>query len=140
MGVFPHTIPLIFNFKHDVCGDDRNEVNTSHYSSLIFIIFLVTKVLYIQKTKNQSLLAIWQTQLFFRVMIRWVMQRISFDFANMHHVFAGNFSAKPHVRFRCHIWIQYGPCITFLTFLIYVHSRFHLHSRDRVNGFEIRVL
>ena len=55
------------------------------------------------------------------------MQTIGFNFTNMPHVVAGNFSAKPHGRFRCHIWIQYGSCITIFTFLIYVHSMFHLH-------------
>ena len=50
-----------------------------------------------------------------------------FDCTNTRHVTAGKFSAKPHYRFRCHISIQYGPCITILTFFIYVHSMFHLH-------------
>ena len=50
-----------------------------------------------------------------------------FYFTNTRHVIAGKLSAKPNGRLRCHIWIQYGPCITILTFLIYVHSMFHLH-------------
>ena len=72
------------------------------------------------------------------VMIRWVMQTIWFDFTNTRHVLAGNFSAKLHGRFRCHIWIQYGPCITTLTFLIYVHSMFHHSHKKRKDSPETR--
>ena len=61
------------------------------------------------------------------VMIRWVMQLICFDFNNTRHVIAGNFSAKLHGRFICHIWIQYRLCITTIMFLLYVHCMFHLH-------------
>ena len=52
---------------------------------------------------------------------------MSDEHPHTHDVTVGNFSAKPHGRFRFHIWIQYGPCITILTFLIYVHSMFHFH-------------
>ena len=55
------------------------------------------------------------------------MQTICFDFNNTRHVIAGNFSAKLHGRFICHVWIQYGLCIAILTYLKYVHSVFHLH-------------
>ena len=53
------------------------------------------KVLYIQQIKNQTLLTdfpILQNLLFLHVLIRWVMQTICFDFANMHHVIASKFS------------------------------------------------
>ena len=60
-------------------------------------------------------------------MIRWVIQIICFDFNNTHHVVVGNVSTKLHGRFICHIWLQYGLCITILTFFIHVCSMFHLH-------------
>ena len=60
-------------------------------------------------------------------MIRWVIQIICFDFNNTHHVIAGNVSTKLHVRFICHIWLQYGLCIIIWTFFIHVYSMFHLH-------------
>ena len=88
-----------------------------------------TKVLNIQQTKTQSLLAhfpILQTHSFLHVMIRWVIQMICFDFKNTQHVIARNFSIKLHGRFICHIWLKYSLCITILTFLIYVYSMFHL--------------
>ena len=88
------------------------------------------QVLYIQQIKNQNLSAdfpILQTNLFLHVMMRWVMQTICFDFANTRYFIAEKFSAKPHGTFRCHIWTQYGPYITILAFLMYVHNMFHLH-------------
>ena len=96
------------------------------------------KVLYIQQIKNQTLSAdfpILQTHLFLHVMIRWVMQTICFDFANTRHVIAGKFSTKPHGTYRCHIWTQYGPYITFLAFLMYLHDMFHLHPPSYIPTF-----
>lgn len=61
------------------------------------------------------------------------MHTICFDFTNTRHVVAGKFSAKLHGRLRCHILIQYGQCITILTFLIYVHTMFHLHPPESFN-------
>ena len=58
------------------------------------------------------------------MIIRWVIQIICFEFNNTCHVIAGNLSAKPHGRFICHIWIQYGLCITVSTFLIYVYTQY----------------
>ena len=89
------------------------------------------QVLYIQQIKNQNLSAdfpILQTNLFLHVMMRWVMQTICFDFANTRYFIEKKFSGKPHGTYRCHIWTQYGPYITILAFLMYVHNMFHLHS------------
>ena len=43
-------------------------------------------------------------------------------------VIEGKFSAKPHGRSKCYIWIQYSRYIIILAFLTYVHNMFHLHS------------
>ena len=44
----------------------------------------------------------WYSQLY---RVGW-RKTICFDFTNKHHVFVGKFSAKPHGRFRDHIWIK----------------------------------
>ena len=93
----------------------------------------VAKVLYIQETKNQSLLAdfpILQTHLpigWSGEWRRW-FALISPTPAIL-QVIAGKFSAKHHGRFRFYLWIQYGPCITILSLLILVYSMFHLHPQ-----------
>ena len=90
-----------------------------HWSTVIAIdVFLLL---------GSEIYLFWLIDWFIHTMIRWAMQAICFDFTNTRHVIAGNGSAKPHGRFRYHTWIQYGPRITILISLIYLHSMFHLH-------------
>ena len=56
-----------------------------------------------------------------------LIQTICFDFTNTRYVIAGKFFAKSHGRYRCHIWVQYGPYVTILMFFVYVRNMFHLH-------------
>ena len=87
-----------------------------HWSTVIAIdVFLLL---------GSEIYLFWLIDWFIHTMIRWVMQAICFDFTNTRHVIAGNGSAKPHGRFRYHTWIQYGPRITILISLIYVHLCF----------------
>ena len=82
--------------------------------------------------KNQRLLAdfpILQTYLFFYCLCDYQVNDVD-NFANTHHVIAGQFSTKPHGRYGCHIWTQYGPYITILSFLICVHNMLHLHPLE----------
>ena len=98
----------------------KTEVNINHNSCLIFKTD-VTKVLYTPKRKNPSLLANFTNPFIIHEVT------ICFDLTNTRHVIAGKFSAKPHGRYRCHIWIQYGPYMAVLTFYIYVFNMFQLH-------------
>ena len=90
------------------------------------------QVLHIQQIKNQSLLAdfsILQTCLFLHV--------INDD---QHALcYGGKVSTKLHVRYKCHIWIQYRLYITILMFLIYVYNMsimFRLHPQSWHNWLE----
>ena len=47
-----------------------------------------------------------------------------YQHASCYSVIAGKLSAKPRGRYRRHIWIQYGPYIKILMFLIYLHVLF----------------
>ena len=77
---------------------------------------------------NQKIKAYWHTFQFYKPIYCSCDQASDADDLFWFHQDAW-FSAKPHGRFRWHIWIQYWPCITILAFLIYVHSMFHLHPR-----------